>query len=204
MSTNVTSITRGLVGLVLFCIFLMSCTYKQEIRGNEDLINSESFENVSLRGNYSAVLYKKSELHGDALHLGTFCSAHRYPYEFDALFETTISMVLDKVYETVEFEVAADGKQETGDGKIVISVEPADIRVMCPPLSPTKQVCVATAKLSAKVGNGEKAPTMISVETRHSVPSGGACSGGGKAVSVSIGMAIHEFSGKLYTYLAAD
>lgn len=183
---------------------LINCSYSQNVANIEDSINHSSLKDVNKAGHYQAFLDKETQMSGKALILGPFCSAHSYPYDFDLIFDNTVSDVLDKVYETVGLEINSTEDNAKPADNINIQVEPVNVRIMCHAITEYNWECVATTKMTGKVNiNGDMKKELI-VEAKHASAAGGACGRGAEAVSNSIGKAINIFSSQLYDTLVLD
>ncbi|MBL4602895.1 MAG: hypothetical protein JKY84_09120 [Emcibacteraceae bacterium] len=201
MSNNNMKVLRFFIVTIL-PFMLFACSYTQNTENVEKFLNYSSLAEVNKQGNYTASLYKQSQFNGTAVAVGQFCSAHKYPYDFDGLFDEAVSSVLDKVYETVELEMASDEMLSRKD--VSIDVKPFEILLMCHPVTEYYWECVATTRLSALVVKADDTKINIKVEARKASSAGGVCGGGAVAVSSAIGQTISDFSGQLHNFLITD
>ncbi len=190
--------------IVVIIPFLAGCSYSPNKEKIENFVNYDSLKVVNRHGNYKASLTKETHLSGTAELIGPFCSAHNFPYDFDFIIDDAITTVLDKVYQTVELSILTSENGTSIENDFSIKIDPADVRIMCHPITEYNWECVATTKLLGSVLDRENDKYDIVVETRGVSPAGGACGGGADAVSASIGHAIEDFSNQLYDILVVN
>ncbi len=199
--TNWINLPFRCVVLFLILTTLANCSYSQKSEKVDSFINYGSLKDVNKHGNFKASLRKETHLSGNAQLIGQYCSAHKYPYNFDIIIDDAVTTVLDKVYQTVALEIITSDDDAENDNHFNIHVDPVNVRLMCHPITEYNWECVATTKLTGSVIDIEDKKIDIAVEKRQASSAGGACGGGADAISASIGQAIDGFSTQLYDIL---